>query len=410
MKISLSGAQAHSIRGTVKLPYSKSISNRLLMLRELCKHSFHIINLSDAADTVLLAQLLSKYKTTSVLDAANAGTVLRFMTALLAVSEGEWELTGSARMLQRPIAPLVDALKLLGAHIDYNGAIGFPPIKISGKKIDGGSVEIDAGSSSQFVSALLLIAPFLPSGMVLNLKGSSASAPYIDMTIALLRQFNVTVEVSDSAIHVQPGCNAPEIISVEPDWSSASYWYCAAALSPDAEIQLPGLSLKSTQGDCILASAYSHFGVETLENAHGITLRKSLPVSAGFSFDFSNCPDLFPAIAVSCAALGVEARLSGLKNLRIKESDRVEAVSEGLEKCGAHIAITGNHEMMIYNDTIMSTEDVLIRSYDDHRIAMAFAQLVWLSGNISIDDISVCTKSYPGFVKDMETMGAEINA
>jgi 3-phosphoshikimate 1-carboxyvinyltransferase len=298
----------------------------------------------------------------------------------------------------------------LGAKIDYIGESGFPPLRILGKNIDGGYVEIDAGSSSQFVSALLLIAPFLPSGMELKLKGGSTSAPYIDMTIALLRQFNVSVEVTKQLIRVKPGCKAPAVISVEPDWSAASYWYCAAALSQNAEIHLPGLSLKSIQGDSVLATVYRSFGVETLEHNDGITLRKTLPPAADFNFNFSDYPDLFPAIAVTCAALGVKARLSGLKNLRIKESDRIEAVAEGLRKCGAHLAVTENHEMIIYNDKALSTENVLIRSFDDHRIAMAFAQLVWRTGNVSIDDISVCIKSYPGFVKYMETMGAVISA
>lgn len=409
MKVSLSTPETKNLRGTLLLPSSKSISNRLLILQELCKRDLGIANLADADDTLLLRKLLKQYKQQPVLDAANAGTAMRFMTALLAVSEGEWMLSGSERMLQRPVGALVDALRQIGAEIDYAGAENFPPLRICGRPLKGGHIEVDGSISSQFASALLLIAPFLPEGLSLELQGEKRSSPYIHMTLALLRHFGIITRVEEELITVYPGSFKPQRYTVEPDWSAASYWYLAASLVQESEIFFPGLYLSSIQGDCVLASIYRCFGIESIENKDGIVIRKTAQADKKFNYDFSACPDLFPAVALSCAALGVDARLSGLGNLRVKESDRIKAVADGLQQCGIAFTVTETDELHIFGDKQIKTGDVMINSYGDHRIAMAFAQLSWLTGSIIIDDMDVSAKSYPAFVSDMKMMGALVD-
>ena len=403
-----------SLKTTVHLPASKSISNRLLIMEALNRRKFPLKNISHADDTKLLQKLLSSEE--KILDAQNAGTCYRFLTAYLTQKEGEWILTGSERMKQRPIDTLVDALRKLGAEIKYLEKENFPPLAIQGKKLTGSELKIDSSQSSQFVSALLLIAPYVKDGLKLKLTGDDTSAPYINMTLKLMKYFGIKILNANNVIEIPQQEYTPKEYSVEPDWSSAAFWYAMAALSDEAEICMPGLSAESIQGDSIIADWMKRFKVETGFTKEGALLRHhKKSIEKKYSFHFRQHPDLAPAFFVLCSALGVEAKFSGVKNLSIKESSRAEALKTELEKCGAKIIKVSDDEYRITPHPLTPSprgegEGLWsFETYNDHRLAMAFAMLAIPLGRVKIKNPAVVSKSYPGFWNDLRSAGFEVN-
>jgi 3-phosphoshikimate 1-carboxyvinyltransferase len=393
------------LQGVVTVPSSKSISNRLLILRRLAGSTFSISGLSEAEDTLLLEKLLRTQE--EILDCKLAGTTFRFLTAYFAAQKGRSVvLTGSKRMMQRPIAPLVEVLNDLGAQIHYLEQAGFPPIRINGRDLSGGHIAVDATVSSQFISALLMIAPTLPNGLTVSLKGVVASRAYIKMTIALMQQCGVVVEEEGNYIKVNHQSYFPAIDRVEQDWSSASYWYEMAALSASADVFISGLSIKTIQGDVAVVELFKHFGVTTQEEKGGIRLRKSnnydVDRTRVLKLDVKDCPDLVPAIAVCCAALGVEVYFSGVAHLRFKETDRIRSLQNELHKIGTVAVYEQETLHLLKKKENLPTSSVVINTYGDHRMAMAFAPLAWAFGEITIDQPDVVVKSYPRYWNEMK--------
>ncbi|MBK5286409.1 MAG: 3-phosphoshikimate 1-carboxyvinyltransferase, partial [Bacteroidia bacterium] len=335
-----------TLSATVHLPFSKSISNRLLMMKAISGKKFLLKNISDADDTKLLQKLI--LSNNKVLDAQNAGTCYRFLTAYLSQKAGEWTLTGSDRMKARPIGALVDALRKLGADIKYLEKENFPPLLIKGKKLMGGELTIDASQSSQFISALLLIAPSIEGGMKLNTSGEVSSMPYVEMTMRLMEHFGIKITGNKNSIEIPQQEYITKEYLVERDWSSAAFWFGLAAMSDSSEIFLEGLTEESIQGDSIVMYLMKNFGVETkfTTDGAGISLLKKASQKK-CEFNFSQCPDLAPVFFVLCSALGVEATFYGVKNLAIKESNRAEAIKTELEKCGAEILKRSDDEYFV---------------------------------------------------------------
>lgn len=415
---------AHPISMDVDLPASKSISNRLLILHALSDGRFNIENLSTADDTVLLKNLLRKIRhhqssNNSVemceLDAKNAGTVLRFLTAFLCLLPGRWMLTGSERMRQRPVKPLVDALLALGADIRYSAMPGFPPLIINGSALRGGKVQLDISESSQFASALMLIAPFLDNGLTINFSGEIASLPYIKMTAGLLKQLAIDTEPGNKIVRVKPGKIMQTTIRVEPDWSAASYWFQMAAIERDFQVLLKNLSFRSLQGDAALGDLFMKLGVASKQVSEGILIQsKNDPDRKNFSQDFlkfnlSQHPDLAPAIAATCVARNLHAQLCGISNLRIKESDRLQALQAELSKINPEIFIDHNDDLVIpVASKLVMGKGIRFKTYADHRMAMALAPLALSCGEVIVEDPDVVNKSYPEFWKHLANAGFEI--
>jgi 3-phosphoshikimate 1-carboxyvinyltransferase len=405
MAITLSHS-TKSIKGTIDLTASKSVSNRVLIIKALCADDFKIENLASAKDTVTLNNLLFNNEE-QFFDVGHAGTVMRFLTAYLALKKGEFIITGSERMQQRPIKVLIDALRDLGAKISYLKNEGYPPLKITGGFITGNEIEIDGGVSSQYISALMLIAPKIKGGLKIQFKNELISKPYINMTLEIMKDFGVDISWEEESIEIKEGEYRAKDFVVEADWSSASYWYGIAALANEAEVNLYGLSKNSLQGDAVAQDIYEKFGVETSFVENGIRLSKSLchPIASSFDFDFENCPDIAQTVAVTCAALNVQAKFRGLKTLRIKETDRIFALQQELTKLGYNLDVDGDD--LIINRYSEKTKNlnkwsnVSVDTYEDHRMAMAFAPLALLAP-ITINDESVVIKSYPDFWKDLE--------
>lgn len=404
-------ALQYPINANIELPGSKSISNRLLMLRAILKLDVRFRNLSDAEDTITLAKALGKIQSTksATIDIEHAGTDMRFLTTYLSVTEGEWILTGSERMKQRPIFELVDGLRKLGAEISYLELEGFPPLKIKGKKLSGGKIEIDGGISSQFISALLLIAPTFENGIELKLTGEIVSWPYIQMTIELLKQFGASINVEKNIITFKNSeFDAPNsTFPIESDWSCASYYYSVMALAKDSEIILTQFSKESLQADSVLPQIYDALGVKTEFIRSGIKLAKQEKKITEFNYDFTNCPDIAQTLAVTCLGLGIKANLTGLKTLKIKETDRIIALKNELEKFGAEVFIT-NDSIKIIPKPSLPISKIHIQTYNDHRMAMSFAPLVLKCGELKIENPDVVNKSYPAFWEDLLFVGVEI--
>ena len=414
MKASLKSKEISGVEARIAVTGSKSESNRLLLLQALYSN-ISIENLSNSDDTVVLKQALEA--TSSAVDIHHAGTAMRFLTGYFASTEGvDVVLSGSDRMHQRPIKILVDALKGLGANIEYLEVDGYPPVRIYGRKLEGDFVKMKANVSSQYISALLLIAPSLPKGLTLELEGVITSAPYIKMTLALLNQLGVTTSFEQNTIHVFP----KEVIGdtsfvVESDWSSASYFYSLIALSNDSKVTLTSYSAESLQGDAALSDIYRSLGVDTVFNASEmtITLSKSrTKISNLISLNLSNTPDIAQTIAVTCFGLGIGCTLTGLHTLKIKETDRLSALKIELEKLGAAVSITNDSlELEINSDTAFSeanSEVYEIDTYQDHRMAMAFAPLA-LKFPLRINDPMVVTKSFPSFWEDLSKIGIAVD-
>ncbi|TRZ71152.1 MAG: 3-phosphoshikimate 1-carboxyvinyltransferase [Bacteroidetes bacterium] len=406
--------------GSIRLPSSKSISNRLLIIQALASTDFDIAHLSDSDDTLLLQDLLQKIREhkgrtlMAELDTSNAGTVMRFLTAYLSMVPGKWILTGTERMKQRPIGILVDGLKSMGAQIDYLSKLGYPPIMIHGTSLKGKEIIVDPGISSQFISALIIIGPKIPGGLTLHLSGPAVSFPYVEMTIGLLKDFGIHVVHERSRIFIPEGDYLPCNFTVESDWSAAAFWYEAAALADHVDLELEGLSRESLQGDSVISEIFRAFNVVTEFTGKGIHLTKSSqPIQENqFKFNFSDHPDIAPAVITSCAMLGLNGIFTGLKSLQIKETDRLLALKTEYEKIGitAETYSTGNliPAMEISASRIACRPGLQIKTYGDHRMAMTFAPLAILNGNIRIEDPEVVTKSYPGFWNDLVSVGFEI--
>ena len=407
-----------SLRGELILPSSKSISNRLLMIGALSETDFPVDGLSEAEDTLLLQSLLEAIRQQSgdssviTLDTANAGTVMRFLTAYLAFRPGRWVLTGSDRMKRRPIGILVEALQAIGADIEYLSWLGYPPILIKGKPLSGREVTIDSGVSSQFISALLMIAPSLPNGLHLRLRGQSVSWPYIEMTLRLMKNFGIRVKRTGQRIQVPPGRYLPAAYKVESDWSAAAFWYEAAALSGDADLVLKGLDQGSLQGDSVLAEIFQNFGVNTDYRDDGIRLTSTNRKAGGFYFDFTSYPDIAPPVITTCAALGIRGRFEGLKSLRIKETDRLYAIQHEIDKMGFSMqcaTFDGAMPALELNPVHPKPRsEHPIDTYGDHRMAMTFAPLALCSGAMRILNPNVVVKSYPKYWEHLKLLGFEV--
>lgn len=386
---------------------SKSESNRLLILQALFPN-LSIENLSTSDDTQVLTEGLKA--TNNVVDVHHAGTAMRFLTAYFASKQGsEITLTGSQRMQERPIGILVDALKSLGAEIEYLNNPGFPPLKIIGKKLENNTVKLKANISSQYISALILIAPTLPNGLQIVLDGEITSRPYLEMTLSLLQKLGIETEFAENTIYIPYTEQVDDAtIAVESDWSSASYFYSLASLSSKSEIQLSHFFNNSLQGDSALVSIYKMLGVETqFVNSKSILIsKKDIVLPKTLSLDLVNTPDLAQTIAVSCFGLGLECRLTGLHTLKIKETDRLEALKTELEKLGGEVEIDSTSLHLFKSSRIISNQ--VIDTYQDHRMAMAFAPLS-LKTNLTINDAEVVSKSYPGFWKAIGKAGITVD-
>lgn len=407
----LQGPSSNIIKGRIQITGSKSETNRLLLLKALFP-AISIENTSNSDD----AQAMEKGVATTqgLVDVYHAGTAMRFLTAYFATKkDADILLTGSARMQERPIRILVDALRTLGAQITYDKNEGFPPLRILGQKIKVHEVYLEAGVSSQYISALLLVGPSLENGLTLHLKGMITSVPYIKMTLSLLEQIGIKTSFKGQSIQVWPANELPaKKVVVESDWSSASYFYSIISLADiGSELELTSYHSSSLQGDAVLATIYKLLGVQTSFEGHSLTLTKvSAPSSAvlteGLSCNLSNAPDIAQTIAVSCFGLGLACNLTGLHTLKIKETDRLLALEHELSALGASISVT---EKSLHLKRFLGhiNTGVTIATYHDHRMAMAFAPLA-LKTSLKIADAAVVNKSYPDFWEDMKALGMNV--
>ncbi len=397
-------APAASWKTSVQLPTSKSICNRALILNALSYSPYEIQNLSDCDDTDVMVKALNSND--SHFDVKAAGTAMRFLTAFLSKVVGEWTITGTERMKNRPIRILVDALNAVGAKIEYLEKEGFPPLRIMGSALQGGEISLDGGVSSQYISALLMIAPLMEKGLTLHLQGKVISKPYIHLTLQLMKQYGVESEWVGSTIKVAPQSYRPLPYTVESDWSAASYWYEMMALSQQAEIELKGLFKESLQGDAAGAKLFAQLGVATDYKAGGVVLRKNGNVCQKLIYDFVNEPDLAQTFVTTCAFMDIPFRFTGLQSLKIKETDRIEALKCELRKLG-YVLTDTNGSILEWNGERCEPEaHPVITTYEDHRMAMAFApaSLVRKEG-IEIAHPEVVSKSYPHFWENLESAG-----
>ena len=391
----------------INIPGSKSESNRSLIINALCDSPGSIDNLASARDTVTMLRCL-KTKA-DVYDVMDAGTAMRFLTAYLAVTQNNVSITGTDRMKKRPIKILVDALSQIGTSISYLGHEGYPPLKFNGfnEQLED-KLSIASNISSQYISALLMVAPKLPRGLTLSLTGGTVSKPYIDMTIALMRHFGVTVEVSNGNYAVNPQTYTFKPFHVEPDWSAVSYWYSLFKLSDLESLFIAGVRSDSNQGDSVVAKMMTGFGVRTSFENGGIRLTRTnehLPQE----LNFMECPDLAQTFAVICAGIGHRCYFTGLQTLKIKETDRVLALQKELEKFGADLKEQNERwELIPGIEPIANFSQLDFETYEDHRMAMAFAPLAVFT-TVSFDDYTVVNKSYPSFWQDMEKIGFHID-
>lgn len=394
-------------QSSIEITGSKSESNRLLLLQALFPE-FNLKNVSNSDDSNLMNKALNSEE--AIVDIHHAGTAMRFLTAFFAVKEGrEVVLTGSKRMKERPIKILVEALQELGADISYVENEGFPPIKIKGKNLTKNKVSLKANVSSQYISALLLIASKLEKGLELTLEGEITSVPYINMTLSLLDEIGIKSSFINNTITVKPNTQQPttKTLTVESDWSSASYYFSIVALSDiGTEIILSSYKENSLQGDSALVDIYKEFGVETKFLNNSIILKKKTENPTPKAFNLVNAPDIAQTITVTCFALGITCDLTGLHTLKIKETDRLVALKTEIEKLGGKVDIT-NHSLRLHASSSIK-EMVSVATYHDHRMAMAFAPLA-LKIPIIIEDAMVVSKSYPTFWEDLKSIGFKIS-
>jgi len=393
-------------KATISLPSSKSISNRLLLLNALSYSPYEIKNLSDSDDTKVMLGVLNANSNT--FDVGAAGTSMRFLTAFLSKIVGEWTLTGSERMKQRPIKPLVDALNNLGAKIEYLEKEGYPPLKIFGSALKGGELELPGNISSQYISAILMIAPTIENGLTLVLTGDIISKPYIRMTLDLMQEFGVKSFWKENRITIPEANYQAKTASVESDWSAASYWYEMAALLPGSEFTLLGLKKNSLQGDSAVKTIFESLGVKTKFSQRGVTLTHSGSPVKHLRYNFINEPDLAQTIATCCCLLGVSFSFTGLQSLKIKETDRIKALINELGKLGFELE-TNDTDTLTWNGAVkdLKNQIITIDTYKDHRMAMAFAPACIKGFDLIIDDPGVVSKSYPHYWKDLSLIGID---
>ncbi len=402
-------ANIKAINGSVNLPSSKSISNRALIINALNYSPYPLRNLSDSDDTVVLSAALNS--NSNKFDIGHAGTAMRFLTAFLSKIVGEWEVTGSERMQQRPISILVDALNSLGAQISYLKNDGFPPLKIMGSHLTGKTIELDGSVSSQYISALLLIAPTIENGLTLKLTGDITSRSYINLTLELMMKFGIQYKWEGNEITVPEQNYYARDFTVEADWSGASYWYEILSLCNSGEILLENLQLESLQGDANIASWFEQFGVFSTQKDNGVLLlKKEVPTLRNLNIDFIENPDVAQTMACLCVAKKIPFHFSGLKTLKIKETDRITALQNELAKFGTIITEPEPGELSwdgAINESL-KIENPNIETYHDHRMALAFAPMTLAGEYMQISDPMVVTKSYPGFWDDLKKVGFTI--
>ncbi len=399
-----------TIVGDITLDGSKSISNRVLLINALCKEDFNIDRLSTSKDTKTLEALLKL--TEGTYDAGAAGTTFRFMTAYLALQPGTQILTGSERMKQRPVGVLVEALNELGADIQFLEKPGYPPLSIGpGKFGSVDELQIPANISSQFISALLMIAPVLPNGLTLHLEGAIVSRPYIQMTLSLMKRFGIDAQWVGSTIKIEKQDYKAKDFIVEADWSAASYYYALAAFSDDLNLHLGGLFKNSLQGDSILAEMMTQFGIDTEYVLDGLILTKGKTSSVdSFNWNFIKCPDIAQTLAVVCGGLGVDGSFTGLSTLKIKETDRVQALENELKKVEVNFFETEARQgVSCQVDGKANVNSPVFSTYEDHRMAMAFAPLA-MFGTVNIEEPMVVVKSYPNFYEDLKKLGFTVES
>lgn len=417
MNIHLSPSKLKS-SSLITITGSKSETNRLLLLQALFPE-LELKNTSNSDDSEVMFKALSQileptthHPPPTTIDVHHAGTAMRFLTAYFAIqSNQEVVLTGSSRMKERPIHILVEALNSLGAQISYEEKVGFPPIRIKGRELQKSEIDIEANTSSQYISALLLIAPKLRHGLKINLIGEVTSLPYIQMTLELLNEIGVETSFENKSITIQPTAFnlQPKTLTIESDWSSASYFYSLVALSElGTAITLSSYKKNSLQGDSVLAEIYQDFGVKTVFNENKtITISKSnhkINNLQPITYNLQQSPDIAQTIAVTCFGLGLGCHLTGLHTLKIKETDRIQALKNELENIGASVSITNNSISLKSSKFIK--ENITIKTYQDHRMAMAFAPLA-LKTSLIIEDAEVVSKSYPDFWNDLKSCGIQ---
>jgi len=412
--VSFKGTQ--NIQAEIQLTGSKSECNRALIIQSLSNHLVKVENLSNAADTVTLNAILSDLdtnesdnNTVKTVDVGPAGTAMRFLSAYLSAKNGNFLLTGTERMKQRPIGILADALKEIGADISYADKEGFPPLAIKGPLAQATSqIKIKGDISSQYISALLMLAPSLPQGLTLEIEGELTSKPYVEMTLAMLAECGISHEWNGHLITIKHQNFKPSTLIVEPDWSAASYWYSIVALAKNAQISLPYLRDKSLQGDSQIKSIMEIFGISTVKTADGIEFKKDQEINnTDKVLDLKTCPDLAQTIVVIAAALGLNMAFTGLETLKIKETDRVAALQNELAKIGVKL----HEDNLIYTldcTGLHFPKKVSIATYEDHRMAMAFAPLALLIEELEIEDYNVVEKSYPYFWEDFKKAGFSV--
>jgi len=391
----------NSLNANIQLPASKSISNRALILNAMAgsAHTETLQNLADCDDTMVMTKALS-FETHQI-DIGAAGTSMRFLTAYLAGREEEWILTGSQRMQDRPIRLLVDALNQLGADISYLEKDGFPPLKIRGHKLKGGSIHIDGGISSQYLSALMMAAPAMEEGLTLTIEGELISKPYFFMTLEMMRLWGVVSSWDGTTVVIQPQTYQQRPFTIESDWSGASYWYEMLSLAEEGEVFLKGLFRNSLQGDARVAEWFENLGIHTEYEADGVHLTKIKSSVERFEADFTDQPDLAQTIATTCALNAIPFRLTGLQSLKIKETDRIKALVDESAKLGFVFA-TSQDSILEWTGETCTMHAIPIETYDDHRMAMAFAPAALAYGIIRINHPEVVSKSYPNFWNDLK--------
>ncbi len=397
-----------TLKGSIVLPASKSIANRALIIHALSYSPYPIENLSDSDDTRVMEQVFNS--NSNQFDIGHAGTAMRFLTAFLSQIVGEWTITGSDRMKQRPIGILVDAITKLGARIEYIENDGFPPLKIYGSHLKGCVLELDGSVSSQYISALLMIAPTVEGGLTLRLKNKIMSRSYIEMTLKLMEQFGVHHVWKGNGIRIAEQKYIARPFYVEADWSGASYWYEMAVLAEEVDLELIGLHTESLQGDAVLAKWFEQLGILTTATENGSRLTKNgQPLPKSLQFNFIENPDVAQTFAVLCVMKQIPFHFTGLETLKIKEANRIAALQNELAKFGAQLTEPAHGELK-WDGTFPLEKQALpeIETYHDHRMALAFAPACQTSGPVSILDPMVITKSYPGYWEDLIKVGFEI--
>ncbi|MDE5420184.1 3-phosphoshikimate 1-carboxyvinyltransferase [Labilibaculum sp. DW002] len=394
------------IEGRINLPASKSISNRVQIINALSYSFEPIKNLSTCDDSKVMQEVL--FSNTNVFDVGHAGTSMRFLTAYLSKILGEWTLTGSDRMKERPISVLVDALNSLGAQVSYLEKEGYPPLKILGSNLTGEEVSLKGDTSSQYITALLLIAPTLVNGLKIKLEGKIVSRSYIEMTLNIMKEFGIEYEFKGNEIFVDKQAYKVMPYTVEGDWSGASYWYAFMALAPKGKLFLDGLKKNSFQGDSGLIEVFEKLGVKTNFSKRGMYIEQSNEVCKKLIFDFIEMPDLAQTFAVVSALKNIPFHFKGLETLKIKETNRIAALIDELAKLGYVLHEPKEGELAWDGEMKEVTEEIIIKTYHDHRMAMSFAPIAMLRPEIKIDDPMVVNKSYPNFWEQLKEVGFHI--